>query len=113
MFAAALMRTRAWVGSSDEYQRGLLQCVGFLRLRSRCGSWLGLVRLRVLPLPAGPSSNNGFCIFAARKTTLVMVGSMKYPVSESFSDSSSAVSNMLASFSLDRVLNDTEHRPNS
>jgi hypothetical protein len=29
---------------------------------------------------------------------LVMVGSMKYPVSESFSDSSSAVLNMLASF---------------
>jgi hypothetical protein len=31
----------------------------------------------VLPDPAGPSSSNGFCILAARYTTLIITGSMK------------------------------------
>ena len=31
----------------------------------------------VLPDPAGPSNSNGFCILAARKTTLIITGSMK------------------------------------
>jgi transitional endoplasmic reticulum ATPase len=43
----------------------------------------------VLLLPAGPSNRSGFFIRSARKTTLVMVGSMKYPVSDSFCDNSS------------------------
>jgi len=31
----------------------------------------------LLPLPAGPSSSRGFCSLAARKTILVITGSMK------------------------------------
>ena len=31
----------------------------------------------VLPDPAGPSNSNGFCILVARKTTLIITGSMK------------------------------------
>jgi hypothetical protein len=31
----------------------------------------------ILPDPAGPSSSNGFCILAARYTTLIITGSMK------------------------------------
>jgi hypothetical protein len=49
-----------------------------------------------LPLPAGPSSNSGFCNFAARKTILVITGSMKYPVALSRSISSSKDSNILS-----------------
>jgi hypothetical protein len=47
-----------------------------------------------LPLPAGPSSSSGFCSFAARKTILVITGSMKYPVALSRSISSSNDSNI-------------------
>ena len=31
----------------------------------------------ILPDPAGPSNSNGFCILVARKTTLIITGSMK------------------------------------
>jgi hypothetical protein len=31
----------------------------------------------ILPDPAGPSKSNGFCILVARKTTLIITGSMK------------------------------------
>jgi hypothetical protein len=48
-----------------------------------------------LPDPAGPSSSSGFCNLAARKTTRVITGSMKYPVALSRSVSSSNDSNIL------------------
>jgi len=53
----------------------------------------------VLPLPAGPSSNSGFCNFAARKTIRVITGSMKYPVALSRSIRSSNDSNIASSLS--------------
>jgi hypothetical protein len=48
----------------------------------------------VLPLPAGPSSSNGFCNLAARKTIRDITGSMKYPVAFSRFIRSSNDSNM-------------------
>jgi hypothetical protein len=49
----------------------------------------------LLPLPAGPSSSSGFCNLAARKTILVITGSMKYPVALSRPVKSSNDSNIM------------------
>jgi len=51
----------------------------------------------LLPEPAGPSSSNGFWSFAARKTTWVITGSMKYPVAASLAPRSLMESNIASS----------------
>src|ERR1700736_2774955 len=42
----------------------------------------------VLPEPGGPSAKTGFCIWAARKITLSVTGSVTYLAASSFSDNS-------------------------
>jgi hypothetical protein len=63
----------------------------------------------VFPLPAGPSRSKGFWSFAARKTTLVITESMKYPVAASLVERSWSESNIAVPPEFGRPWNCIQH----